>query len=307
THYSSLYNDQVNRLTKKLGFAQTWMWCAYYGSTPVTDALFGVKYVISGDDMPPGYEPVAQAGGLTLWKSPKTLPLAFMAAGEVPELADNNCFVRQNTLISGLTQANTSVFIPVETVAEPESLGGTRLTFTGTGKPIYADLSANGLREVLVNGEHLLWLGSSEWASVHYLGTPAEGEAWTVTVRHFGNWAGRLWELDQSALYAVMERLDNTEILSVEKDGRVRLAVRSGTEGELATTIPAEKGWTAYVDGKKVDTGVWLETFLTVPLYAGEHEIELRYTAPGLVHGMALGALSLAGLALAVLEKRRNA
>ncbi|MBD5098502.1 MAG: YfhO family protein [Clostridiales bacterium] len=305
THYSSLYNYGVNQLTKKLGFAQTWMWCAYYGSTPVTDALFGVKYVISEDDMPPGYEPIAQAGELTLWKDPDVLPLAFVAAGGVPELADHNCFVRQNALISGLTQANTSVFIPVETVTESEGAGDTVFTFTGTGKPIYADLSASGLTEVLVNEEHLLWLGSSEAASVHYLGTPADGEEWTVTVRHSGSWAGRLWELDQSALYAVMERLDNTEILSVEKNGQVRLTARSEAGGELVTTIPAEKGWTAYVDGKKADTGVWLETFLTVPLPAGEHGVELRYTAPGLVPGIALGALSLAGLALACWKKRK--
>ena len=41
-------------------------------------------------------------------------------------------------------------------------------------------------------------------------------------------------------------------------------------------------------------------------LPAGEHEVELRYTPPGLLPGLALGALSLAGLALAMVKKRKR-
>ena len=81
THYSSLYNYDVNHLTRELGFAQSWMWCAYYGSTPATDALFGIQYVISEDDMPPGYMSAAQVGALTLWKTPDALPIAFLTDG----------------------------------------------------------------------------------------------------------------------------------------------------------------------------------------------------------------------------------
>ena len=87
THYSSLYNYDVNRLTRELGFAQSWMWCAYYGSTPATDALFGIQYVISEDDMPPGYMSAAQVGALTLWKTPDALPIAFLTDGIIRGLA----------------------------------------------------------------------------------------------------------------------------------------------------------------------------------------------------------------------------
>lgn len=312
THYSSLYNDGVNQLTKKLGFAQAWMWCAYYGSTPVTDALLGINYVVSKDEMPPGYEPVAQAGELTLWKNPDALPLAFLV--EPGEDRDSLSYLTmdgptpfhsQVQLVSTLEGIVSWAFspMPAETEVHP---GETVFRLVGRGKPLYMDLSAAGLREVLVNGEHLLWLGASEAASVHYLGTPAAGEVWTVTVRHSGSWnagewhEGRgLWEYDSGIVRHMAERLNNTQVTSVEKNGRVRLTVQSGAGGELATTIPAEPGWSAYVDGEKVEPGTWLDgTFLVLDLPAGEHQVELRYTAPGLVPGLALGALSLAGLAL---------
>ena len=66
----------------------------------------------------------------------------------------------------------------------------------------------------------------------------------------------------------------------------------------LLTTIPAEDGWRAYVDGVRVDTGRWLDTFLQVDVQAGAHEVELRYIAPGLAPGVGLGALAALGLAL---------
>jgi len=303
THYSSLYNYDVNQTLKELGFAQSWMWCAYYGSTPVTDALFGVGYVISEDDMPPGYALIAHSGELKLWKNPDMLPLAFLGPEQVEDLAGNTPFEQQNALFAALTGDNAELFTPVPAQTDVRP-GETVFTFAGNGLPIYADLSASGLREVLVNGERVLTLGASEAASVHYLGTPADGEVWTIAVRHSGSFDEGLWELDQKALHNAVERLDNTGIESVEQNGRVRLTVQSEAGGELAATIPAEKGWTAYVDGEKADTSTWLGAFLAVSLPAGEHEVELRYTPPGLIPGLALGALSIAALVPIALKRR---
>lgn len=79
----------------------------------------------------------------------------------------------------------------------------------------------------------------------------------------------------------------------------------SVNEGQtLVTAISAEKGWAAYVDGVRVETGTRLNAFLSLGMPAGEHTVELRYTAPGLIPGMALG------LALAMVrprQKRRQA
>ncbi len=311
THYSSLYNDDVNGLTKKLGFAQTWMWCAYYGSTPVTDALLDVEYVISQGELP-GYELLDQAGNLKLWKNPKALPLAFAEKGEVvgqgtvsPLEGRAAPFERQNRLISGLLGEERELFSPVLADVEAEA-GETVYRLAGTGKPLYMDLSANGLREVLVNGEHLLFLGSSEAACVHYLGTPAPGEEWTVTVRHAGGWSGELWELDQEALEEALGEIAGAEDVSVWRSGQVRMPVRGDAPQRLVTTIPAEKGWTAYVDGRRVETETWLDCFLALEVPAGEHEVELRYTAPGLVPGAALGVLAAAALALSAWRRGRK-
>ena len=316
THYSSLYNYDVNVLTRRLGFAQSWMWCAYYGSTPVTDALLGVRYVISRGELP--YEAVAQVDGYTLYENPNVLPIAFLSAGEdAPALsAAATPFERQNGLLSDLAGETAVAFTPVS--AEASDTGTeVSFTFTGTGRAIYADLSASGLREMLVNGKTVLRLGSNEAASVHYLGTPEAGETWTVTVRHSGGWyapGAFLWELDSpepwesrwSAVAGAVQAIGKAETLEVKKNGTVRLSVTADSPRQLLTTIPAEDGWRAYVDGKRVETGVWLNTFLSLNVPAGAHEVELRYTAPGLMPGLGLGLISAAGCVFLFLERKRS-
>lgn len=311
THYSSVYNTEVNDLLRSLGMAQAWFWCSGYGSTPMTDALFDIGYTLSPYEMP-GYERLGEARGLKLWKNPNALPLAFLSEENLSELVGNTPFDRQNDVLTRLSGIREPMFREVGPQHLTEGPDEIEIMFAGNGLPIYADLSASGLTEVLVNGEHFLWLGSSEAASVHYLGTPQWSEIWTVTIRHKSGWAGNpypwLWELHRDALDAAVERLNNTEITEVGKNGLVRLTAQTDKAKTLVTTIPAENGWAAYVDGQKVETDTWLGAFLALDLPAGEHRIELRYTAPGLAPGVALGVVSALALAgLEVLKRRKRA
>ncbi|MCH5275875.1 MAG: YfhO family protein [Lachnospiraceae bacterium] len=312
THYSSLYNYNVNRLTRRLGFAQSWMWCAYYGSTPVTDAILDVKYIISQGEQP--YETVARSGSYTLYRNPDTLPPAFFSAGtEVLTLSETATpFERQNDLLSALVGEAVTAFVPVYTeIGDTENENTeneTTFTFTGQGRPIYADLSAGGLTQVLINGEILLSMGRSEAASVHYLGTPAAGETWTVTVRHNGSWIAPdlfIWELNRTALENAVNAVDMAQIFSVKKNGTVRLSVKAESSGMLLTTIPAEDGWMIYVDGQQAECSSWLDTFLAVPLTAGTHTVVFRYVAPGLIPGIALSGITAMVLIVAAYRKKK--
>ena len=307
THYSSVYNTEVNDLLRELGMAQSWFWCSGYGSTPVTDALLNIRYTLNADKMP-GYELLGEAQGLKLWKTPDVLPLAFLSQSGRPEVVGAGPFERQNSLISGLLGEETVVFHRVSDAEERREPGETSFTFTGAGEPVYADLSAGGVGDVLVNGETVLSLGRSEQMSIHYLCTPEAGERCTITVRHGGGWTGTLWELDWEELCAAIEELDGTEVTEVGKSGLVRLTAQADGTETLVTTIPAESGWSAYVDGQRAETDVWLNAFLALDLPAGAHEIELRYTAPGLVPGVGLGCVSvLALVGLEVLKHRKKA
>lgn len=311
THYSSIYNKQVNTFLKQLGFAQGWMWSVYYGSTPVTDSLLGIRYVLSDQEFP-DYEEAGHSSSLTLWKNPDALPLAYVAQGQVTtELPRGYTpFQTQNNLLNQLTGSTQEVFSPIDLEVQ-EGANQITLRIHGTGNPVYAYLDQNGFTALSVDGEYRCSLTPYEEQRIHYLDTPDEGETLEVTIAcnttlSSLDWEDLVQQLDQDALSDALALLDNTQVDTVT-NSRVSLQATTDTPSTLVTTIPAEDGWTAYVDGKKVDTGVCWDTFLTVELTPGTHQVTFRYTAPGLTLGLGLGGVTVVAFVGWLAWKRKKA
>lgn len=85
------------------------------------------------------------------------------------------------------------------------------------------------------------------------------------------------------------ETLDVTEWTSRSLKGNITVK----KDNLMYTSIPYEKGWKVYVDGKKADIKLIFDAFIGVELTEGEHEIELVYS-PGHVY-LAL-VISLMGI-----------
>lgn len=311
THYSSIYNKQVNQFLKRLGFAQGWMWCVYYGSTPVTDSLLNIQYVLSDGEFP-GYTQAGQSGSLTLWENPDALPLAYVSLGQVSTTlpGGDTPFQTQNQLVNQLTNSTQEVFSSINLDVQ-DGQGEITLTIHGTGNPVYAYLAQTEFNSLSVDGVYRCSLSPYEEQRIHYLGTPAAGETLTVTVAYSDtlptlDWTALVQQLDQTALHRALTLLDNTRMEEVT-NFHVSLQASADSPSTLVTTIPAEPGWTAYVDGEKVDTGVCWDTFLTLELPSGTHQVTFRYTPPGLLLGLGLGGITvLVGLGWMFLQRKKS-
>ena len=74
----------------------------------------------------------------------------------------------------------------------------------------------------------------------------------------------------------------------------------------LVLSIPYQKGWTAYVDGKETDmvkanlmyTGIFLEP--------GDHEIRLSFKRPGIKASLCLSAAGIVIFIIALIIRRRR-
>lgn len=89
----------------------------------------------------------------------------------------------------------------------------------------------------------------------------------------------------------------------VEND-RVSGAIALSEPGTVVYAIPYSSGWTASVDGAEVQTTCSAGALLAVPVEAGEHEIVISYSTPGLRLGGAITVL--AAIAAFGLGKRRK-
>ena len=92
--------------------------------------------------------------------------------------------------------------------------------------------------------------------------------------------------------------------------------VDAAEDGLFYTSIPYENGWRAYVDGVEVplaqtasassESVRLTDAVIAFPLTAGQHTIELRYTAPGLKTGAIISGVSLGLFVLLALLLRRR-
>lgn len=85
--------------------------------------------------------------------------------------------------------------------------------------------------------------------------------------------------------------------IEIMEDGYVRGRVEASEDKPvLFTSFPLEEGWEAFVDGKEQEICPLLEGgFIGLMLEPGEHEIELRFTAPCSIQGK---WLSICGIML---------
>ncbi|MBQ8605045.1 MAG: YfhO family protein [Oscillospiraceae bacterium] len=78
-HYSSTFDKNQKEMFVHFGYADTFYSTIYSHSNPLTDSLFGVKYLLSaGTALPRQYIPVSSGEGQrSLYLNPYRLPLAF--------------------------------------------------------------------------------------------------------------------------------------------------------------------------------------------------------------------------------------
>ena len=289
SHYSSSYLSSVNIWLKRYGLAQNYFWSSGYGSTPLTDVFLGIKYVISDFDPAPEYERIAEKGGMSLYQNPNFSSIAFFVPeGSAPPTFSDSVMQNQNSLFNCLTGLEGKLFRPISTYEETAD-GYTHISFVSDGSPVYCHFRRRtNTAALFVNGMFHGYLFTNETDCIQYIGSFAQGEI--VTLDLPANEAGNSYEICSfdSALFA--EGTKNMaqralQITDYSNFGRIIGIANGGGDGMLITSIPFADGWSAYVDGRETPISAMLDTFITVPLNAGIHEVELRYMPPGLIHG----------------------
>ena len=89
-------------------------------------------------------------------------------------------------------------------------------------------------------------------------------------------------------------------------DTSLRGKVNAPYDGILYTSIPYEAGWSAYLDGERVQTEAYHGAFVSLPINRGEHTVELRYLPDGLIPGALLSVIGIAASVISILFFRKR-
>lgn len=327
---SSVYNSDVLKLMKKMGFGQYDWHTRYNGSTMFTDDIFGIKYIISKDG---ALVPYNENDGI-VYENPDALPVAFLADKAIinSEIEDGDPFMLQQSLASILTGEYEEIFARISD-AEYSSKNITRrgdhLTktdFHSDGIVMYSfNTPKSGAvyayfptdREytcaLYVNGKYLRNYFNGFDLNTAFLGNFSEGERISVEIKLYTNEAEFREPVfcvcDSAALEAFNAKIPHNEVKKTDSC-TLEVTVNAEEESALFTTIPYEKGWSAYVDGKKSEVQTAVNgAFMCIKVPEGEHTVKLVYLPEGFQVGIIIslcGAALLAGMIVVRARRRKK-
>lgn len=302
--FSSTANADLSKFFKKLGCESSTNAYSITGSTPLVDALFAVKYGLYSEETEEAgtSSMISMEDGMYLYENTYALSLGFM----VPYDLENNWQLELTNPAE--VQNDLSVVLGAGPVLSevPSEITGTSFTFTAeTDGDYYVSVSNKKVEKVTV----LLEESTKSFDNVSRgylleLGYLKSGEK--VTLRNEDNEqdlvavAYRFLPEGLESVYNILNR--NSLKLTKWTDTRIQGTVEAERAGLLFLSIPYDKGWTIKVDGKTVEPYKIFDTFLSVHMTAGSHEVSLEYMPQGLKAGVMITAgsililLALAGL-----------
>lgn len=302
THYSSTFHAFVNQLTPKLGIAQAHIWNSGYGSNPMLDSLFAVKYILEDGPVPAEHALVANSeGGAALYWNQTALSAVYSApvTNLEPNVDEADPFVNQNNFLNTIAGTDLSYFTEYSyTTEQPDASWSYTFTADSTN-PVYLYMKADRISwaDVYVNDA---WVGnyfSTETSCSLYLGNFQPGQQVVVRVvpsSEIQIYYAMIAQLHMDSLTETMNRLQEKGMdISRHKGGKLSGKITVGEGETIMTSIPYDEGWNVKVDGKKTETTKFADTFLAIPAESGDHEITFSYVSPGFAGGMILFLIAL--------------
>lgn len=310
THYSSAFNVHVNKLTKTLGLAQSYFWNSGYGSTPLTDSLFGCKYVLSRRDLSAVYATIDSKDNTlndmaASYQNNMALPFAYAVSDlrKADNIAQQSVFSNENSFVTGITGKHKNYFWNCNVTYSQEAANTWTYQITAaSNNPMYLYMEGNSpYANVYVNGTYIGDYFSNETNCILYLGNFKQNETVTVQVvttddgNTYGPSYAEIVQLDMATVRETMQSLAGNALqVKSHSHGKITGSITLADDQQaVMTSIPYDKGWTILVDGKKVNYTTYADTFMQFKCSPGKHTVEFRYVSPGFKLGILIAVIGL--------------
>lgn len=115
------------------------------------------------------------------------------------------------------------------------------------------------------------------------------------------------YKLNMDVFEQVIQRLRENEFQTeIFTDGFVTGNYTASEDGWLMLTIPNDGGWEISVNGETVSARDGINTFMTIPVKAGQNRVELTYHPKGIPTGIILSVGSVIIFAGWIFTERRK-
>ena len=332
SQFSSVRNRSASTSLDKLGFKSsgTNLNLRYANNSILADSLFGIQYNISETPLDKyGFQEIYQKDHLTLYKNQLSLPIAFATQSIYKDVNFNNHTLDNQALfINQLANLNLDYFYPIAYDKKDNSNGLTSIT-SSTNEDARIDyqievpqnsqvyLSFANLHftndkqkkiDILINSEKKTFTTDNAF-NFFNLGYTEEQKTFNISVSFPGNSqvsfeTPTFYRLDTQALTEAIQKIKEQPVEVSTSKNKVFTTYEVKQDSSIFFTIPYDKGWSAYQDGKKLEIKQAQTGFMKVDVPKGKGTITLSFIPNGFVIGAVCSVTAL--LLFGIYNYKRN-
>ena len=321
SQFSSVRNRSASSTLDKLGFKSsgTNLNLRYANNSILADSLFGIQYNISETPIDKyGFQDIYQKDNLTLYENQYSLPIAFASQSVYNDVKFNEhtldnqaLFLNQlanvnfdyfspipyektentNDLISVTSSSNEDAAIQYQ-IEIPEN-SQVYLSFTN----LHFSNDKQKKVDILVNGEKKTFTTDNVF-SFFNLGYTKEKKTFNIHVSFPGNSqvsfeSPTFYRLDTLTLTEAIQKIKEQPVTVSTSKNKVFATYDVQQDTSIFFTIPYDKGWSAYQDGKKIKIKQAQTGFMKVDVPKGKGTITLSFIPNGFITGAICSFTSL--------------
>lgn len=334
--YSSAYNPDYHTFRQKtFGLEEPFRngMMQSVSKNPVFQRMMGVRYIVSDSDVP-GYTLVKKCGTTGIYQNKDAAPvmyatdrvmteeeykklafpynqtafLEYAVVGEHTESSDQNIMTAYEPVSLKMANNRTTGGAEQKTIQQEGQKQILFFRFRVDNAHPNKDVAVwiNGIRNKLSAKDHVYY---NENKTFTYAVPLKDGED-NISVT-FGKGKYRLRHV-QAYLGSLPERselLYQSEIQVDKKqteDNVIQGTICVKKDGWFITSIPYDKHFKIYIDGKETEIQKVNTAFLGCKIESGNHEVKIIYHAPGTTTGKVLSLIGIAGFLLVLVREKRK-
>ena len=321
SQFSSVRNRSASSTLDKLGFKSsgTNLNLRYANNSILADSLFGIQYNISENPIDKyGFQDVYQKDNLALYENQFSLPIAFASQFVYNDVKFNeHTLDNQASFLNQLANVDFDYFSPIPydktentddlisvTSSSNEDAAIQYQIEVPENSQVY--LSFTNLHfsndkqkkvDILVNGEKKTFTTDNVF-SFFNLGYTKEKKTFNINVSFPGNSqvsfeSPTFYRLDTQTLTEAIQKIKEQPVTISTSKNKVFATYDVQQNTSIFFTIPYDKGWSAYQDGKKIEIKQAQTGFMKVDVPKGKGTITLSFIPNGFIAGAICSFTSL--------------
>ena len=320
SQFSSVRNRSASTTLDKLGFKSsgTNLNLRYANNTIIADSLFGISYNIS-ETYPDkyGFHPSYQKDNLTLYKNQFALPIAFATQSLYKDVTFNDHTLdNQTQFLNQIAGLNEEYFYPINHHTDS---GDNVVNLNGTdtedatisysievpdNSQVYLSMTklnfSNDKKkqvDIIVNGEKKSFTTDNAFTFFN-LGYAEHKQTFDIKVKFPGNAqvsfeSPTFYRLDTKKYTEAIRKIKENPVEVSSYKNKVTVNYKVKNETSIFFTIPYDRGWSAYQNGKKLQIQQAQTGFMKIDVPEGEGTITLSFIPKGFVAGASCSLIAI--------------